>query len=104
MKVSNGQTGRRILGFAVVAGVLALFISNNPGRGRADYLDCLFSTATNIDAQNPGYAAGDLGHGIDTDAGGHLVTERSAHREARDILMLEPDALWTHFVPLAIPV
>ena len=47
---------------------------------------------------------GDLRHCIDSDAGGHLISEGSTHREAGDILVLEPDALRTNFMPLAVPV
>ena len=47
---------------------------------------------------------GDLRHCVDSNAGGHLITEGSTHREAGDILMLKPDALRTNFMPLAVPV
>ena len=51
-----------------VAGVLALGLSFNPTASKNELLDCAYSTATNIDALNPGYA-GKLGAGrIDADA------------------------------------
>ena len=47
---------------------------------------------------------GDLRYGVDTDTGSNLVTERSAHRESRNVFMFQPDALGTNFMPLAVPV
>merc|ERR1719313_801398 len=38
-----------------VAGVLALGLSANPSLTRDDLLQCLYGTAINVDARNPGY-------------------------------------------------
>jgi subtilisin family serine protease len=46
----------------LVAGLAGLMLSYNPGMGQQDVLDCITSTATNIDAANPSYI-GQLGAG-----------------------------------------
>lgn len=46
----------------MVAGLLGLMKSLNPGMPRADLINCLLTTADNINAQNPGYV-GQLGSG-----------------------------------------
>lgn len=46
----------------MVAGLAGLMWSLNPSMPRADLINCLLSTATNIDAQNPSYI-GKLGSG-----------------------------------------
>ena len=46
----------------LVAGLLGLMKSVNPGLPNQDYVDCLTSSCDNIDAQNPSYI-GDLGSG-----------------------------------------
>lgn len=46
----------------MVAGLVGLMKSLNPGMTRTDLINCLYSTSTNINAQNPGYI-GQLGAG-----------------------------------------
>lgn len=46
----------------MVAGLVGLMKSLNPGMTRTDLINCLYTTATNINAQNPGYI-GQLGAG-----------------------------------------
>lgn len=46
----------------MVAGLVGLMWSLNPGMSKTDLINCLYSSATNINAQNPGYI-GQLGAG-----------------------------------------
>jgi serine protease len=46
----------------LVAGLVGLMWSLNPGMTKTDLINCLYSTATNINAMNPGYI-GQLGAG-----------------------------------------
>jgi len=49
----------------MVSGALALLISHRPGHTRAEYVDCLQSTATAVSSPfNPGASAADFGSGV----------------------------------------
>lgn len=46
----------------------------------------------------------DFWNGVDTDLTGNLITKGSAHRQARNILVLEPNALRANFLTLTIAI
>lgn len=59
---SYGNKSGTSMASPMVAGLVGLMRSLNPGMPQADVINCLYSTADNIDAQNPSYI-GDLGAG-----------------------------------------
>lgn len=59
---SYGNKSGTSMASPMVAGLAGLMWSLNPTMPRADLINCLLTTATNINAQNPGYS-GQLGSG-----------------------------------------
>ena len=59
---SYGNKSGTSMASPMVAGLAGLMWSLNPSMPRADLINCLLTTATNINAQNPGYS-GQLGSG-----------------------------------------
>jgi len=47
---------------------------------------------------------GNLGHGIHAHSARHLVAEGASHGEARDLFILQPDALRSHLVTVTVSV
>ena len=42
--------------------------------------------------------------GVDTDLTGNLITKGAAHRQSRNVLILQPNALWANFLSLTIAI
>ncbi|MGM0479064.1 MAG: S8 family serine peptidase, partial [Bacteroidota bacterium] len=74
----------------LVAGLVGLMKSHAPNATQTDLLNCLYSSADDIDAQNPGYV-GELGAGrINADAAMNCASSFSAQNDAAIVEIIEP--------------
>jgi len=74
----------------LVAGLVGLMKSHAPNATQTDLLNCLYSSADNIDAQNPNYV-GELGAGrINANAAMNCASSFSAQNDAAIVDIIEP--------------